>query len=209
MTAQMNDIMMYDDREYSISAIKSKNALFNIEKLGLRPVAASTACWRGYIAKLGLDGDNRLLLTDLVVNIEDEEAPAINGIMPDRITIDHNRLKDYDFSIIAGGNTVYNSVDLPLPFTSSMIICDGFIQELYVHMGFHDPYKYEKVIELIFDKGLMSKAEDRSAEAKKQREKAVMDGRMGIDGANLESSIERTFDLYYDSKWTDEPYELG
>ncbi|NLI09019.1 MAG: hypothetical protein GX457_18310, partial [Thermotogaceae bacterium] len=55
MTAQMNDLMDYDGREYSISAIKSKNALFNVEKLGLHPVAASTACWRGYIAKFGLD----------------------------------------------------------------------------------------------------------------------------------------------------------
>ena len=65
MTAQMNDLMDYDGREYDISAIKSKKALINVEKLGLHPVAASTACWRGYIAKFGLDGDNRLLLTDL------------------------------------------------------------------------------------------------------------------------------------------------
>lgn len=150
MTAQMNDLMDYDGRQYSISAIKSKNALFNVEKLGLHPIAASSACWRGYIAKFGLDGDSRLLLTDLFVNIEDEKAPAINGMLPNRVKIDHNRLNEYDFNMIAGGNTVYRGVDLPLPFTGSMIICDGFIQELYVHMGFHDPYKYEKVIELCF-----------------------------------------------------------
>lgn len=205
MTAQMNDLMDYDGRQYSISAIKSKNALFNVEKLGLHPIAASSACWRGYIAKFGLDGDSRLLITDLFVNIEDEKAPAINGMLPNRVKIDHNRLNEYDFNMIAGGNTVYRGVDLPLPFTGSMIICDGFIQELYVHMGFHDPYKYEKVIELHFDKGLMTKAEDKSAEAKKQRENAVRDGRIGIDGGNLEASIERTFDLDYDSKWMDEP----
>jgi len=32
--------------------------------------------------------------------------------------------------MIAGGDTVYQGVDLPLPFTGSMIICDGFIQDL-------------------------------------------------------------------------------
>ena len=51
----------------------------------------------------------------------------------------------------------------------------------------------------------MTKAEDKSAEAKKQRENAIKDGRIGINGRNLEASIGRTFNLDYDSKWMDEP----
>ena len=42
-------------------------------------------------------------------------------------------------------------------------LADGFIQNLYVHMGFHPAWKYREVHELLFEDGRLLHAQDRSA----------------------------------------------
>ncbi|MBS3793093.1 hypothetical protein KGY77_10685, partial [Candidatus Bipolaricaulota bacterium] len=49
-----------------------------------------------------------------------------------------------------------------LDYTGGLLLGDEFIQDLYTHMGFQAPWKYEKVIELIFEEGKLQKETDRS-----------------------------------------------
>ncbi len=44
---------------------------------------------------------------------------------------------------------------------------------LYVHMGYHPAWKYEKVHELIFENGLLIEDRDISAKMKEYRDKRV------------------------------------
>lgn len=49
-----------------------------------------------------------------------------------------------------------------IPFSSGLLLGDGFIRELYVHMGFHPAWKFERVVELIFEGGQLTRSHDRS-----------------------------------------------
>jgi hypothetical protein len=59
-------------------------------------------------------------------------------------------------------NNYYEDLNLPLDYTGSLLIADGFIQDLYVHRGFQSAWKFETVIELVFDAGRFIEAVDRS-----------------------------------------------
>jgi hypothetical protein len=60
-------------------------------------------------------------------------------------------------------DTVYRNVKLPLNYSGGLLIARGFIEELYVHLGFHPAWKYEQVRELVFTEGRLSEKFDRSA----------------------------------------------
>lgn len=49
MTAQFEDGFHYRDVNYSVVGL-SDGGLFDIEALGMKPVPATTSCWRGYYA---------------------------------------------------------------------------------------------------------------------------------------------------------------
>ena len=49
MTAQINDVFRYRNREYAVAGI-SEGELFDPTLLCLEPAGTSTACWRGYQA---------------------------------------------------------------------------------------------------------------------------------------------------------------
>lgn len=53
---------------------------------------------------------------------------------------------------------------IPIPFTGGMLLGQGFIDRLYVHMGFHPAWKYTRVVELRLDGGRLVDQCDRSAE---------------------------------------------
>jgi hypothetical protein len=59
-------------------------------------------------------------------------------------------------------NNHYEGLDYPLDYTGSLLIADGFIQALYVHGGFHPAWKFERVLELVFDAGRFVEVVDRS-----------------------------------------------
>lgn len=92
----------------------------------------------------------------------------------------------------------YEGLALPVEFSGGLLVCDGFIQDLYVHMGYHPAWKYTKVLELYFDDGRLTAAIDRSADAARVRE-AVASGERSDPDAGYDTSgwIERTFTLDY------------
>ena len=156
MTAQIHDIFRIRDTEYSLAGI-SEGKLFDPADLELNPVMTVTACWRGYQAVFAVS-DSRLVLDTLHVNLFEEgercerkAGHAINGIKP---TAPEG---EYDFF-----NNHYEGLNYPLEYTGGLLLADGFIHDLYVHMGFHPAWKYEHVIELVFEKGVLTDEFDRS-----------------------------------------------
>ncbi len=196
MTAQINDTFRYQDREYAIAGI-SEGELFDPSLLDLKPAGTCSACWRGYQAVFALS-DTRLVLDALHVNLLKPEegflraeGPTINGVKPREPKDEHDWF-----------NNNYEGLNYHLEYTGGLLLADGFIRELYVHMGFHPAWKYENVIELIFDSGILKQEFDRSermAEIRQRfvelRKKDRSEGTLSEDG--IKRFIEKAFDRSY------------
>jgi hypothetical protein len=161
MTAQMSDSLTYQDRKCHIAGVNG-DGLFRPEDYDLEPVATCTACWRGFVCHYALK-EKTLILDGLEISLAGGgrgagpwQGPEINGVKP-----------------VGGGmfDNVYNNLDLDLDFTGGMLLAEGFIWGLYVHMGFHPAWKYEEVIELIIDRGKLVEARNVSARMRELRNK--------------------------------------
>jgi len=196
MTAQINDTFRYRNREYAVAGI-SEGELFDPSLLGLNPAGTCTACWRGYQAVFALSG-SRLVLDALHVNLvklgegyEREEGPLINGVKPGEIG------GEYDFL-----NNHYEGLDYHLEYTGGLLLADGFIWELYVHMGYHPAWKYERVVELIFDAGILKNEFDRSEQMAEIRQR-FLELQAEDDSSRMPTEdeiarfVERAFDRSY------------
>jgi len=165
MTAQINDAFRYRKREYAVAGI-SEGELFDPSLLDLAPAGTCSAWWRGYQAVFALS-DSRLVLDALHVNLlnpgkgyEREEGPMINGVKPGEPRGQHDWFNNH-----------YEGLDYHLEYTGGLLLADGFIQKLYVHMGFHPAWKYKRVIELIFDAGILKQEFDRSEQMAEIRQR--------------------------------------
>ncbi len=199
MTAQIQDAFLYNGQSYALAGI-SEGELFDVTSLGLHPSMASTACWRGYQAIFGLDG-GRLVVEALHVNLiarDDatgkatrEEGPVIRGVRPT------GAKERFDFF-----NNHYEALLHPLEYTGGLLLADGFIRDLYVHMGFHPAWKYERVVELVFDEGRLAAEHDRSAQMAEIRARFVRtEGEPASGGMpsrdEIRAFVERSFDRRY------------
>jgi hypothetical protein len=231
MTAQIGDSIRYAGEHYYLVGVSSDHPLdelFDPERFDIRTFSDCTACWRGFVATYGLR-ENRLVLEELEINVCDPEweeelkrltelkeirrylpphrrgpkpqprpmkpgpcGPAINGVLP---------LPPADPSGIFAFSDNYHQIGLPLSFTGGLLLGDGFISELYEHMGFHPAWKFEKVIELIFVEGTLTAAHDRSTDmAEIRAAKAGSDGRTSTRFSSPEEIvgwIETCFDRRY------------
>jgi hypothetical protein len=156
MTAQINDTFRFREGEYAVAGI-SEGELFDPSLLDLVPAGTCSACWRGYQAVFALSA-GRLVLDALHVNLlkpgdgfEREEGPIINGVRPGQPRGEHDWFNNH-----------YEGLEHHLEYTGGLLLADGFIEELYVHMGFHPAWKYERVVELIFDAGMLKRECDQS-----------------------------------------------
>ncbi|MEV5574221.1 hypothetical protein AB0L06_29665 [Spirillospora sp. NPDC052269] len=158
MTGQIPDAVIYHDRLYALTG-QEGDGLFDPSALGLRPLAMSTACWRGYVCEYTVV-DGGLVLTELEMLVEGE-PPTLFGVTPAE---DASRGRRYE------------GLREPVRFTGRLLLGREFLNELYVHMGFQSPWKYEDVQELVFENGHLTEAHDRS-EAAAQRRRAEADAR--------------------------------
>jgi hypothetical protein len=210
MTAQFPDTLRFDYQTFSIAGVNGEG-LFHPASLGLTPFSTVTACWRGYVCHYLL-ADESLLLDGLDISLapasrgrfdehgryipSPEEAagagapetvPEINGIRPGP-----GRFLRYAYAGLA----------LPVPFTGGLLAADGFIQELYVHMGFHPAWKYRTVFELIFADGQLRERRDVSERVEHIRDKMkaapLTPDPRGTNSAELDAWIRDTFRLSYD-----------
>jgi len=173
MTAQFADIFRLDGQDFSIAGV-SNGALFDASSLGLILTPGSTACYRGYVAIFGVVGE-RLVIADLYANLgsidrttgeissQPGPAPALHGVVPIR---QHRHTDSSSFTC----NHVYRHLNLPLDYTGGVLLGDGFIRALYVHMGFAPAWKYTNVQELVFRAGTLTGRHDRSEACRLYRE---------------------------------------
>lgn len=154
MTAQISDTILHHDINFAIAGTSS-TPLFDLTILPFKPVSLSSACWRGYVANYSFL-EQRLYLNSLTVGLPPDwviraragKSIELFGVLPK---------SDGDFSVL------YEGFSLPMLWTGGLLLADGFIRELYTHMGFHPAWKYEHVREVIFDAGHMVEDHDRSA----------------------------------------------
>jgi hypothetical protein len=199
MTAQINDTFRYRNKEYSVAGI-SEGELFDVSVLGLNPSMASTACWRGYQAVFAVV-QSRLVLDTLHVNLlrpgegknryEREVGPIINGVTP---------LPPQKEGVFF--NNHYEGLSYYLEYSGGVLLADGFIQSLYVHMGFHPAWKYETVIELVFDAEILKEEFDRSERMAEIREMVSRSRKKGASSEmpseeEIKLFVERAFDRSY------------
>jgi len=196
MTAQIHDTFRHRDVEFSVAGI-SEDELFDPAVLGLEPAMATTACWRGYQAVYAVL-ETHLVVADLNVNLlEDGEGfqlkqgPTINGVTPT------GSRRKHDFF-----NNHYSGLNYHLEYSSGLLLAAGFIRELYVHMGFHPPWKYKKVIELVFENGVLQHEFDRTEQVAEIRQKIIEShdqqkpDRMPAN-EEIRQFVERAFDRSY------------
>ena len=200
MTAQIPDTILINNKNYSIVGVNG-GELFTPQSLGIEPVAIMSACWRGYFCQYNIS-DNKLILDELQLSfgIDDtsgsnrefvpQVAPPINGVNP--------MGKHPSFS------NIYEGLNFHIPFTGGILAGEGFIQTLYVHMGFHPAWKYQTVYELIFEKGNVQELRDVSIAVEELRSKItklpLKPDILKSDEAEVEAWIEKTFKLDYDLK---------
>ncbi|HET9345203.1 MAG TPA: hypothetical protein VFO05_05820 [Candidatus Limnocylindrales bacterium] len=165
MTAQASDTIQWSGTRWSLVG---GGPLFNPGDHGLEPFMLHTGNWRGYLCRYAVH-DGRLVLDHLEIGFNgqqldearDGRGPILNGRVP---VGQPDRPNGIAFT--------YPDLALPIDYTGQLLIADGFIQDLYVHMGYHPAWKYERVTELHFVDGVFERAEDLSERYAKMRANA-------------------------------------
>lgn len=209
MTAQIGDIYKYEKKEFTIVALSSA-MLFDPKNFGMEPHPSSTACYRGYWCEYSIENDE-LLLKDLYLFNSDGKYPPLNGVevspqeFKEYECYKGNNKKSEKVTMPAYfGHRVYRDVNMPIPYTGKILLGDGFMREYYIHMGFQRGWAYKKLIELVFEEGILVECNDLSHIAKAQREAMKKDDAdpHHPDGGNIPKFVEDSFSLdYADKAW--------
>lgn len=206
MTAQIDDRVRLDDdaEDWSLSAVAG-GPLFAPDSVGLRPVMISTACWRGWYARYHVR--EALVVEQLDVGLGEEDTtsaragtgPLVGGRPPTKRTYRGRRLTD---GVWTEGDFPYSEwtwsgLAIPVPFTGGMLVSRGFLRELYVHMGFHPAWKYERTIELVLRDGIVQERRDVSASMAELRAELAGRDAPGGDRRRIEAWVRATFSRSY------------
>ena len=204
MTAQIGDIYKYKKKEFTVVALSSV-MLFDPKNYGMEPHASSTACWRGYWCEYAIE-DDELLLKDLYLYNSDDKYPPLNGVEVSLPEFKEYKCQGGKKIIMKAhfGHRVYKDVNIPIPYTGKILLGDGFTREYYIHMGFQRGWAYKKLIELVFEEGILLECNDLSHIAKAQRE-AMVQGNINPQRPDvdiLSKFVDDSFSLdYADKAW--------
>ena len=192
MTAQFSDPVTYRGEQYALTGNSGKG-LFDPTAHGMKPVGRFSACWRGFICDYRIDRQ-ALSLHTLRINL-DGQASVLFGIKPEpdeEIHLDEIALRLFD--------VIYRRMNYKVPYTGGLLLARDFIEELYVHMGFHAAWKYREVHELIFDNGDLLEESDRSKEIADFREAMInrpLEPGFGASQSEIENWIKQCFTQEY------------
>jgi hypothetical protein len=142
MTAQISDGIIYREKPFCLAGRKGP-PLFDPSKYGLHPVGSCSACWRGFMCEFEIANSFLFLRKAHMCFFTD--APPLWNVEAESLASGEN-----DFRIFSHMYSFENQI---IPFTGGLLLADGFIEELYVHMGFHPAWKYEEVHEIKFENG--------------------------------------------------------
>ena len=186
MTAQIPETVRVNGRRYDLCGIRGDD-LFDPAEHDIVAAAPNTACWRGFVC--GYKVRYRELLLD-ELNLWSEPAhwshnrARLELLLGDKLEFD-------DARCAVNGR----GIAFPIRFTGNLLIGRDFIEELYVHMGFHPAYKYREVLELAFEKGRLLTKTDLSEEMEEIR---LRKGRGDWqESGNLAAWIDDAFRLDY------------
>ena len=158
----------------------------------MHPIGMCSANWRGYLVIYAIQ-DNKLVLNQLQINLVDDNesdftpkiGPELNGVQPQYNPQHHL-------------NNFYEDLNLPLNFTGGILLGKDFIQELYVHMGFHPAWKYKTVYELVLQQGKLIEKRDMTKKMAEIREKLADEPlKPDFGKTDLQEWIQSTFRLDY------------
>jgi hypothetical protein len=209
VTAQISDIVCYLGKRRRLAGINGFG-LFNPAQHGIRTVGWCTACYRGYHCTYEVK-DRSLFLAKVNLGLGPDAADAVGklkgpklfGKVPKRYT-KHGCSEDprTGKSITSWESSDFEVTGLHemVSFTGGLLLGDDFIEEMYVHMGFHPAYKFRTVHELEFDAGRLVEEHDRSRQVAEFRQTLSPDSLeppAGAPRAELEEWIDRCFSLEY------------
>lgn len=198
MTAQIADRVRHRGSDFSLARVDG-SGLFDPAAYGITPQALHSACWRGYYCTYGIEG-GRLVLKRVQIGLQgDQQALAARGEGPRLLNaLPHPGDSRQSF--------FYDSLAAPLAFTGGLLLGRDFIRNLYVHMGYHPAWKYQQVLELLFEEGVLRAEYDRSeamADIRTALTPESLRPRRG-DRDELRAWIERCFSLRY-RRTTEQP----
>lgn len=147
MTGQIGDTLQHNGETYSIIAFS--NSLFEPSVYGFTPVSMHTGCYRGYHCGFVIE-EKILFLENLNVNDKNNRYPEINGVS----SVEHPPYEIYCWR--------YEGLKEPLNYSGQVRLGNGFIQELYVHMGVQSATSFKSVLEIDFLEGKVQSVVDRS-----------------------------------------------
>lgn len=167
----------------------------------MEPTWWITSCWNGFLMTYEIR-DNFLFLKKLEICLTPAEQSHTKKVKPKKINgklprdLSEEILGDEDIPF----EYLYEDLDLKIPFTGGLVIAKGFISRLYVHMGFHPPWKYTTVYELIFKDGRLLEERDISLKMTEIREEMMKKPlRPGVkDFEVLANWIDNSFSRKYD-----------
>lgn len=172
MTAQIEDTFRYQGKKLNLAGI-SGAGLFNPADHGLDPTSWSTACWRGYRAHYVVTND-KLSLSALEVSLTDpREVYEGTAIRVPALLINGISASTPPDGVRSSFEYEYKGLDLLVSYSGGLLLATDFIDELYVHMGFHPAWKYRQVFELIFESGMLEEERDVSEKLAAIRKKML------------------------------------
>jgi len=183
MTLQFSDVVRHDGEAYSITAVDG-GGLFDPD----------AACWRGYICTYEITG-GQLLLRELEIGRADPSGePLLFGVAP-------MRSRRQAGPAVHDDALFYTGLATPIEFTGRLLVGREVVDLGYLNMGFWPAWLFEVVRELVFDRGRLLAAHDRSGPMAAIRDRL---GRAGLgrqDGQTIEEWVSATFSLSYDYSW--------
>jgi hypothetical protein len=174
-TAQIPDTFIFEGNEYSLIG-KTEGDFATPDQFGMSAIMLHTACYRGYYATYELTKEG-LFLRELTLREKDGNYVPISGIAP---IINEKQLQ-----------ASYSNLNVLVPFSGKIRLGKGFIQDLYIHMGYQKPTAFKTVLDITLKDGRPVEIKDRSEEMEKKRgafKKAYESGQMN-------KSIEDAFSL--------------
>jgi hypothetical protein len=174
MTAQSNDTIAFEGREYEVTA-RSGGELFDPELYGFSPTAPHTGCWRGHRCSYAVE-NGRLVLDTLWIchgapkwGLVQElwPLPELNGVAAN---------EKYEAEIYQEFQGRYHQLHLNLPYEGSLLIAADDPSDEPRFRGYPRPWHFNAVRKLTFSLGRLVENRDVSSILK------VFDSRYCIEG---------------------------
>ena len=151
---QIRDMVEFGGKTYTLIATKGGRP-FDPARAGLEPIRLSHTEWRGYQCLYRVAGA-RLMLRRLNIATR-EVGRELFGVKP----------KDGGLLFTAR----YEGLARDLSFSGALLIGRGSISSPYAHLDFHPAWGFAEVHELLFEEGILMRAEERTEQIEELRER--------------------------------------